>query len=85
MAEEVQVSAAEAPTVAVPVPAPSLEADSARAQREQLESKVASLERGLAKTRRLAEKVKEVASDFSSVHMTGPVAAVYSGLLPVWL
>jgi hypothetical protein len=69
----------------MPVPAPSPETDSARGQREQLESKVASLERELAKTQRLAEKVKEVASDFSSVHMTGPVAAVYSGLLPAWL
>lgn len=58
VAEKVQVPAVEVPAVAARTPSATPESDAERAQREQLESKVASLERELAKTRRLAEKIK---------------------------
>jgi hypothetical protein len=58
VAEKVEAPTVKAPEAAPPAPAPTPESDAQRAQREQLESKVASLERELVKTRRLAEKTK---------------------------
>lgn len=89
VAETVQVPVVKPPEVATPTPAPTPKSDAERAQREQLESKVASLERELTKTRRLAEKIKtydlqpetlqkmakrcELRWDHPSVHVDRPI------------